>query len=70
MVRRHLNLVRSRSERPTADLPEVVLVQRLNEVRALFLDLPFTWLLPQTWCALYSALDRLEAQRIRTLKGW
>lgn len=68
MTRRHLKLV---SARPSpAELPEVLLVQRLNEVRALCLDLPFTWFLPQAWFALFSALDRLEAQRIRTLKGW
>lgn len=62
-MRPNLNIV-------SVDLPEVLLVQRLNEVRALCLDLPFTWLLPQAWFALFSALDRLEAQRIRTVKGW
>jgi hypothetical protein len=65
MARHHFKLVS-----PSADLPEVVLIQRLNEVRELCLGLPFTWALPQTWCALYEALDRLEAQRIRTQKGW
>lgn len=70
MARHHLKLVPSRPMASRADLPEVLLVQRLNELRALCLDLPFTWLLPQAWFAVFSALDRLEAQRIRTVKGW
>lgn len=70
MARHHLKLVPARPKTSPAVLPEVLLVQRLNDVRDLCLDLPFTWLLPQTWFALFSALDRLEAQRIRTLKGW
>lgn len=65
MARHHLKLVPS-----PAGLPEVLLVQRLNEVREICLELPFTWPLPQAWFALYEALDRLEAQRIRTVKGW
>lgn len=70
MSRNHLKLVPSRAKAASAEMPEVLLVRRLNEVRALCLELPFTWLLPQAWCALFSALDRLEAQRIRTVKGW
>lgn len=69
MVHHHLKLG-PRPKTSTANLPEVLLLHRLNEARALFLDLPFTWFLPQAWFALFSALDRLEAQRIRTLKGW
>lgn len=67
MTRRHLELIHAL---PPAELPEVLLVRRLDEVRTLCLGMPFTWLLPQAWFALYAALDRLEAQRIRTLKGW
>lgn len=62
MIRRHLKLV-------SVKLPEVLLVERLNEVRDAWLALLWTWLLPQAWFAFYAALDRLEGQRLRTLKG-
>jgi hypothetical protein len=69
MTRPYLKLVSSRPGPPPAELPEVLLVRRMDEVRDIVLELPFTWLLPQTWLALYAALDRYEGQRIRTRRG-
>lgn len=69
MTRRHFKLVPTLSALP-AELPEVILVQRLNEARDAWLALLWTWWLPPAWFAWCAAVDRLEAQRIRTVKGW
>jgi hypothetical protein len=70
MTRHHLKLVPSGRKASPPNLPEVLLLQRLNEVRDLWLALPFSWGFPGAWFALFAAVDRLEAQRIRVLKGW
>lgn len=60
--KRHLRLV-------SVKLPEVLLVERLDELRDAWLALLFTWFLPQAWFALVRAIDRYEGQRSRTLRG-
>lgn len=67
-MQRHLKLVTSGTFRSPAELPEVLLVRRLNELRDAWLAMPWTWWLPQAWCILCGALDRYEGQRLRTLR--
>lgn len=68
MTRHHLKLVPTRPRPPPA-LPEVLLVQRLNDVRDAWFALLWTWWLPQAWFVLCAALERYEGQRLRTLRG-
>jgi hypothetical protein len=61
MLRRNLKLVSSQ-------LPEVLLLKRLDDVRNAWLALLWTWFLPQAWFTWCAALDRYEGQRIRTMR--
>lgn len=62
-------MMRSRLKVVSVRPPEVILVQRLDELRDAWLALLFTWFLPQAWFALLKAVDRYEGQRLRTLRA-
>lgn len=61
MTRSQLHLVTSQST-------ESLFVHRLTEVRDAWATVAMVPFLPQGWFALYAALDRLEAERLRFLK--
>lgn len=71
MNRSHLTLVPPRPPPapPPAELPEVLLVRRLDDVRDAWLVLTVAWFVPGSWFALYGALDRYEGQRLRMRRG-
>lgn len=62
MTRPQLKLVSTQS-------PEALLIRRLTEAKEAWGALIMAPHLPQTWVAWFSALDRLEAERIRYHKG-
>lgn len=62
MARTQLKLVSSQP-------PEALLAHRLSEAREAWYTLIAAPHLPQAWAAWYSAMNRLEAERIRYLKG-
>jgi hypothetical protein len=62
MIQPKLQLVFSQS-------PEVLFAIRLSEVREAWFALFWFPFLPQSWFALFGALDRLEAERLRIMRG-
>lgn len=62
MIQPKLQLVFSQS-------PEVLFALRLSDVRDAWLSLLWLPFLPQSWFAWFGALDRLEAERLRIMRG-
>lgn len=61
MMRHNLKLV-------STQLPEVLLVHAMNDVREAWIALVLAWFLPQSWVALWLALNRYEGHRLRMLR--
>jgi hypothetical protein len=49
--------------------PEVLFAVRLSEVRDAWFTLLWAPYMPQSWFAFFGALDRLEAERLRAMRG-
>jgi hypothetical protein len=62
MIQRKLKLASSQP-------PEVLFAVRLSEVRDAWFTLLWAPYMPQSWFAFFGALDRLESERLRAMRG-